>query len=412
MLDELIGKDPDEMTLVVVDTEIIMESAKFTRTMDTVADALTCVVPWEPGLDAKIDRLLSPYSYNECGLYLGGKLQSEAILYNVKNKRDNSGTVKELEIYTKTADIIDSTVIPPYEANNISLTDRCKQQCEPFGINVVVGDGVNLLTQARRVVTRQYVPGRTVTREIPGGIASISGILDLRPTIQRVRTRGTYRVTGTTTVYEEQKFSRVSAEQTDTIFDHLRKLARQRGLLLSCTKNGDLLITQANTQDAPVGTIEEVNPISLSHEYNFVGRDRYSMYRALASSSRSSRTRSASVARDLVVKAPRILTFSADDDLPGESGTAAMWRKNKSAADAMTIPFPVTSWYAPNGKLWEPNTTVTVVSDILGSRGFTFLITQVEFDYSASGAVATLQLKPPTMYTTGEITEPWLASAE
>jgi prophage tail gpP-like protein len=401
MLDELIGKQPDEMTLVIGDTEITMESAKFLRTMDTIADCLTCTIPWEPGLDEKIDRLTAPYSYSEAGVYLGGKLQSEAILYNVKHKRDNSGSVKELEIYTKTADIIDSTVIPPYEASNISLTDRCKQQCGPFGINVLIGDGINI-TQRQTIRSVQF-GGTGPGREIPAGIMAINGILDLRPTVQRVRI--TYR-----TVYVEPKFSRVSAEQTDTIFEHLKKLARERGFLLSCTKNGDLLVTRANTQDPPVGTIEDINPVALSQEYDFKGRDRFAMYRAIASSSRSGKPAGASVSRDPAVKAPRILTFSAGDDLPGEGGTAASWRKNKAAADAMTIPFPVTSWYAPNGKLWEPNTTVTVFSDLIGSNGFTFLITQVEYNYGASGTPATLQLKPPTMYTTGEIVEPWLAS--
>jgi len=134
------------------------------------------------------------------------------------------------------------------------------------------------------------------------------------------------------------------------------------------------------------------------------------MYRALASSSRSRRAGSAGVVRDPVVTAPRVLTFKADDNLPGEAPNAAVWRKNKSAADSMNISFPVTSWYAPNGKLWEPNTTVTVISPTIGLKGgFTFLITQVEYNFSASGANATLQLKPPTTYTTGEVIEPWLS---
>ena len=408
MPDELYGKDPDEMTLIIAGREVVCESMKLLRTMNTCADGLTAVLPWEPGLDAELDKITAPYSYSECSVYLGGKFQMAGLLYNVAQSRANEGTRKDLEIYSKTADIIDSTIIPPYEANNISLTARCKQQCEPFGIEVVLGDGVNLLRE-RRVVTRSFSSAGH-RRAIPAGIRSINRLLDLRPTTQEVKTNGTWRITGVRIIREEEKFRRVSAEQTDMIFEHLRKLAAQKGLLLSCTKWGDLLITKANVDGEPVGTITEESPLAMTYSASFSGRDRFAMYRALAPSSRSRRAGSAGVVRDPVVTAPRVLTFQADDNLPGEAPNAAVWRKNKSAADSMNISFPVTSWYAPNGKLWEPNTTVTVISPTIGLKGgFTFLITQVEYNFSASGANATLQLKPPTTYTTGEVIEPWLS---
>jgi len=403
--DQLAGKDPDELTLVIEGREIIVESARLLRTMDTCADALTALMPWEPGLDDELDQITRPYGYQAASVYIGGELQMEGLLYNVGQKLSSEGSSKDLEIFTKTADIIDSTVIPPYEASNISLTARCKQQCEPFGIEIVIGDGVNLIRE-RRVVSRRYTARR---REIPAGVQSIGGILNLRPTTQSVDTGGTWRITGTRIIREEERFSRVSAEQTDSIFDHLKKLASQKGLLLSCDKYGNLLITKANTEGEPVGTIDEIIPLTSAYETRFSGRDRFAMYRALASSSRSRRTGGAGVARDPVVTAPRVLTFQADDNLPGEAPNAAAWRKNKSAADSLGLSFPVNTWYAPNGKLWEPNTTVTVISPTIGIKnGFTFLISQVEFVYESSGISANLQLKPPTTYTTGEIIEPWL----
>ncbi len=379
------------------------------RTMDTGSDAFNCSMAWEPELDEELDEITSPYGYQECGVYLGGLLQMVGTLYNVKHISSPTGITKDLEIYTKTADIIDSTIMPPYEVSNMSLTERCKQQCEPYGIDVVIGDGVNLITE-RRVVVRRFIKGRPKPREIPPELLQMEEILGAFATPDpAVATKGTWKVTGTKTIKEEQKFARISAKQTDKVFDHLKDLAAQVGLLLSCTKWGDLIITKANTEATPVGTIEEINPIADSYNASFKGRDRFSVYRSIASSSKSSKTASASIARDPVVTSPRIMTFRAPNNLPGEALSAADWRKNKSAADAMTLPFPVNSWYAPNGKLWEPNTTVTVISPVIGIKtGFTFLINKVEFVYKADGISANLELKPPTVYTTGQIEEPWI----
>ena len=398
MSDRIPGKSKNELTLVIAGREVIVESANFLRTMDTCADALTASMPWEPGVDPELDKITRPFGYQDCSVYIGGELQMQGYLYDVQHTRDSSGTVKELKIYSKTADIIDSTVLPPYEANNISLTDRCKQQCEPIGISVAVAKGIDL-TVTKKIRETFTVPATVPTIERAGLLK-----FKFRPVvvdIPKVRFR---------TIREEFRFSRTTAEKTDTIFTHLSGLATQRGLLLSCTKYGDLLIVQPNIEDEPVGTIEEQTGVANVFSATFSGRSRFAIYRSLATSASGGRAQSASEARDKSVNRARFLTFSSGDNLPGEAKNAAEWRKNKSAADALNIGFPVNSWYAPNGKLWTPNTTVTVISPTIGlKKGFTFLISQVEFDYSASGATATLQLKPPSAYTTGEVIEPWLS---
>jgi prophage tail gpP-like protein len=374
---------------------IIVESASFVKTMDTGADACSVVMPWTPGLDQKIDEITAPYSYGDAKIFIDNVLQSEMILYNVQSRTNSSGTVRELEFFSKTADIIDSTVISPYEMNNVKLTDRCKQQCNPYGISVIVGeDAAASINETRRViVVTDY------KRNISGRYDPAAGAF------------GNYTLTPvkkSKLVTDEKKFPRVKAEPTETVWSHLSKLAAQRGLLLSCTKNGDLLITTANVNGKPVGTIEEgINSESDEYSAKFVGRNRFNTYRAIVKSS-GSKVATQQRATDSIVKSPRLLTFNADDNIPGEAKNAAEWRKNKSAADAMSISFPVNTWYAPNGTLWQPNTTVTVKSKTLGTeKGFTYLITRVTFDYKNSGCTAVLELKPPSVYTTGIIQEPW-----
>jgi len=350
MLDKLPGKLKNEMTLIIEGQEIIFSKGELFLSIDTCAHAFSCELPWFPGLDPKFDEITKPFSYSECGVYIGGALQMEGILYDITNTRNNSGTTKKLEIYSKTADIIDSSVRSPFSERNVTLLDRCNSQMKEFEIDVVLDAGVDV-----------------------GG-----------------------------------KFTRVEVEQTDNCFSELAKLASQRGLLLSCNKKGDLLIIKPNVDGQPVGTIQEENPIANTYTASFKGRDRFQRYEAIASSSKSSKTKLKQPAVDSGISRNRFLTFTASDSLPGEAKNAAEWRKNKSAADALTFNFPVNSGYAPNNELWSVNTTVTVKSEIIGAKkGFTFLISQVKFGYDTEGLVAELMLKPPKSYTTGEVNQPW-----
>jgi prophage tail gpP-like protein len=405
------------MTLIVEGREIIIDSGKLLRTMDTIADAFTATVPWEPGFDPGLDYALRPFGYQDCQIYIGNDLEMDGVLYNVSQRKKNDGIIKELEIFSRTADLVDSSVSPPYEANNITLSDRCRQQCEPFGIDVEIGNGVDLtvptLVAANRWLNYRRITDISDAQRLAMGRAGdiVVGQVYQTPSFRfRLNPDGTYSIDPLVQARREYRFPRVSAEQTDTIFEHLLKLAQQRGYLLSCTKHGNLLIVAPNIAGNPLGTIEDVNPMAESYEIKFTGRERWKYYRAIASSSRTGRAAAAGTAQDDVVTPPRKLTFTADDNLPGEAPNAAAWRKNKAAADALSIPFPVNSWYGPDGRLWMPNTRVTVVSDTIGlSDGFTFLISRVELKYAANGTTATLELKPPSAYSTDpEIQEPWL----
>ena len=118
------GKEKNEMTLICGGREIVVDNAKLVRTMDTGADAFSAIIPWEPGKDFKLDEATHHNAFSECGIYIEGNLVMTGTLYGVKQIRDRNGSSKELRIFTQTADIIDSTMIPPYEARNISLVER------------------------------------------------------------------------------------------------------------------------------------------------------------------------------------------------------------------------------------------------------------------------------------------------
>ena len=346
--DVLQQKEPDEITVEIDGIVITPHSAKIMRTMDTAADGATVSISWTPGVDPTLDKSLLPYSYSKAIVSIGNGPVVTGCIYSVSPSMSNSGMVKNLEIWSTTADIIDSTMRPPYEANNITLQQRAESILSAMGLSSVVDDGVDM-----------------------GGA-----------------------------------FSRVTAEPTDTIFEHLSKLASQRGILISSTPDGKLLFTKAKTTGQPVGTLEETQPMPIGWAATYDGRQRFNAYRAIGQSS-DWKSKSA-IAKDDNVPRSRFLTFTADDTTAGDIKKAAEWKRSKQLAEALTMPFPVSGWLAPNGTVWKENTLVTVISKVIHvPNGFTFLIKSVEFELGSDGKTATLNLVPPQVYTGEPIEDFW-----
>lgn len=342
---QLADKEPDELTIIVDGLEIQSSSARVVRTMDTGADGWTAVIPWTPGVNIDLDKRLQPYAYFPASVYIGGELTINGVLYSTGPAQLSNGLSNTLGGWSFTADAVDSTMPPPYERNKITLQQLANELMEPVGI-------------------------RALFEADPGG-----------------------------------QFDRVTSRRSDTRFGFLAKLAAQRGLLTSSTPSGDLLFTKA-ASGAPVGTITEQQPRALGWAAKFDGRRRFNAYRAVGQSPAANAK--AAVAIDSAVPRARSMTFTVDETTAGDIRAAAEWRRSKQLADALSIPFPVSGWLAPNGKPWRENTLVTAVSTILGiPNGFDFLIRGVEFEVDANGKQAVLDLVPPQVYTRDPIGDPW-----
>jgi prophage tail gpP-like protein len=358
------GKAKDAFTIVVNDTEIPVMSGKAQRCADTAASGWTAVIAFTEDDDA-LAVTLTPYKYPAAACYLGEKLVCKSRLYTVAPELTDAGRVCTLEGWSPTVDIIDSTSDAPYEAKNITLEQRARYLCEPFGIKVIFD-------------------------------------ADDRP------------------------FKRVTIRPTEKIFDHLAHLAAQRGVLISSTELGELKFMKAKdvfgALGASVGTIEEALPPGQEFKARFDGRQRYNVYKALAlSPGRKHKLKKGSKAKSVedpmvtlygTATKGRQLSFEVDELEGGEMATAAEWRRSKQMAEALTVSFPVSSWYAPNGALWKENTIVTVISrTMFVPDGFDFLIRSVEFDFGEKGATAVLGLCPPQVFTGEPIDEPWATAA-
>ncbi len=331
--------------------EIPVVSGSIIRTMDTASDAWTATIAWEPGDDLEIDRVTRPYGYEKSKAFIDNKEMVTGPLFTVKHVLDQSGSRKELVGYSATVSIVDSHLRPDqYEQNNVSLKERAEVLLKSYGLRVFAENGADVDT----------------------------------------------------------KFDRVVAKSSDKIFDHLRNLAKEKQVLVSSTPKGNLLFTKTNLTDPPVGVIEEatVNS-SLSYVSIFDGRKRFSIYRVTCQTPKK-KEKKVGISRDKNVPIQRYKNVSTSNTSAGSIQKISDWERSKTFADALKIPFPVPSWYDPDGKLWEPGTTLIVKSKTLGvPDGYKFLIKQAEFKFAANGEDAVLTLIPPETYTGEEIKEPW-----
>lgn len=342
------GKGENEFTLVIEGEEIPVETAQVVRTMDTAADGWTASTSWNPA-DERLAKVIKPYTYGAASVYLGPWLVVRGRLYIVAPSVDpEDGYSVRLEGFSPTVDIVDSNVRPPYEQKKVTLEQRALGLLEPFGINVIFD--------------------------------ADSGDV----------------------------FDRVTAQKEEKILDHLGKLAAQRSVLISSTTRGDLIFYQAKVTQS-VGILTDDLPPHQSSEAEFDGRKRFNVYRAIGPTpKRRSRNALEAVAKDDAVPRSRFLTFSADDATAGNIQSAADWRRSKQMAEALSVPYPVSGWYAPDGSLWRENTIVTVQSAALFiPDGFDFLIKSVTYNFDSDGPSAILDLVPPSVYTGQPLEEPW-----
>ncbi len=338
-LPQITNKKTESFTLISGGNEIPVMAGKVIRTMDTFADAWSATLANTASLRSKINL------FDTAEIYLGNDKILTGKLYERESEVTSTESKLNIGGWSHTADLIDSTVSPPFQYNRTTLKNLAEKLIKPTGIKVI------------------------------------------------------WESSNTT------KFRRVKIGKTEKIFSALNKLALQVGVVLSSDRDGNaLFVDPAST--GTVGTLKEGTSTLPSFKIKQDGRKQFSKYKVYGTGPRK---RISAISIDKNVPVSRMTTQTANDIENKDIQGAADYRRNLAVANMLTFDLPVVGWAAPNGKLWEENTLVTVDSPslFLPEGGFTFLIKQVGFDWSVSGVTATLSLVPPTVYTKEELIYPW-----
>jgi prophage tail gpP-like protein len=193
----------------------------------------------------------------------------------------------------------------------------------------------------------------------------------------------------------------------DTPYSVIEQHARYRQLLVYEDAYGNLVLNQATlpTKGASYPTIEEGKTLEAGGSL-FAMDQRFSEYvvRRLAIDSMSD-----------VGGGPDVLATFTDPGVPrfrrrsiiAETGDGAdfsvskargQWEAARRAGRSLAVNLTVDSWRNGSGKLWEPNTLVTVTAPSLRLQGVTWLISEVTYRRDETGTHADLVVMPPQAF--------------
>lgn len=342
------SREKGTFNLVIGNREVPVTAGRFKYGIDLLAFSWTGALPWMPGEDPELDKLIKRYSYSTSELYLGPTLVGTGKLYGKKPHVTKSGITVDLEFFSSTADIVDSTMTPPYEYGGETLKQIASGLCGDLGYEV--------------------------------DFSASTG----------------------------SAFDYVSAEKTETIGAFLQRLAVQRGMLCSTDERSRIRFLKAISSGKPVAHFKQGEPPWEAFDSDFDGRKRFAVYRVVGQSGDADDI--VSVAKDSSVKGHRQLTYTAGDVDTAGVKNSAEWRRSKALADALSQPITAPDWYDDNGNLWAPNTLITEEASALDLPDETkMLIRSVELSIDKEGGRrATLDVVPPFTLTGGAPEAPWI----
>lgn len=342
------SREKGTFNLVIGSRELPVTAGRFKRGIDLLVYSWTATIPWMPGEDPELDKLIKRYSYASSELYLGPTLVGTGKFYRKKPHVKKDGITADLEFFSTTADLADSTMTPPYEFYGETLKQLSGEICDAEGYEVLFSASVG------------------------------------------------------------KAFPWVAAEKTETKGAFLQRLAVQRAMLCSTDERSRVVFLKATASGKPVAHFKQGEPPWEEFDGDFDGRERFGVYRVVGQSGDADSI--LSVAKDPAVPGARQRTFTAGDVDTGNIKDSAEWRRSKALADALSQPISCPDWYDDNGNLFAPNTIISEEASALDLPDETsMLVRTVEYSIDKqAGRKATLEVVPPFTMTGGVPVAPWI----
>jgi prophage tail gpP-like protein len=337
--------DPNAITLQIEGENIPTASISVLLTFDTPSNGWAAEVS-HIGKGDIFYESYRPYQYKPCKVWVGNTYIGDTLLYNVDPKWDSSNGTARLEGFCPTVDFVDSVVEPPYQASGVTFEEWISQKAEPFGLPVEMQ------------------------------------------------------------VAEDKKFKRVKIDRATKAFDHFNGLAKERAYIIGNTPGGGLNVFDAPEDGPSVATFRESTDTPMeSGGAGFNGRNRFRKTVGYASGPRKNISETIV---DEYISRLRMTSTTVNDTDEVTILEAVRAARNKTLEDALTITIPIRNWYNDNGDVFWPGQFVMAQSDRLYINDpFKFIIKDVELIQNGSKRSGNLTVVPPTVYTGGELEDPW-----
>lgn len=318
------------------------QSVRITRGLKQVAstfelevpgELVPAIVPFQPCTLADDGEVLLTGYVTGCSIRVGARYSSTRIVGK-----------------SKTGDLVDSTL--PFgggfavtsQFNGYTLDAIARAVAEPFGIEVVIGPGVNV-----------------------GDV-----------------------------------FPDATFQRTETAFSFLEHHARLRAVLLTDNGAGNLVLATAGTARAPTDLVMGAGGNVAEAQGTLNGERRFSEYHVLSQAGikvtgADVLTNIEAVAYDGAVPRLRVSTVMAESaSMPGDAQVRANWDRAHASGEAVRALLTVPEWRA-NGALWDINQLARVDVPRLALAD-TYLIGAVDFRLDREGKRTILSVAPPSAF--------------
>lgn len=270
--------------------------------------------PFEPD-KADFRERFRPFSFKKVTVSIGSELAFTGRLLDVDPPLAPNERKVTISAYSLPAQLEDSDVparLVPMQTLNLTLSQIAQQLVDPFGFSVVV-DG------------------------------------DEGAKFKKVKT------------HQKKVDGKIEADQK--IQDFLGELARQRGLVITSTPEGNLKFWKSIAPGRPVARfVEGVQPLSEIIP-TFNPRQYYSEITGFTTAKRGRiGAKFTETNQRLSGGVLRAHNFKLDDVEKADAVTAVKGKIGRMFAAAVSYVIPLPTWRDPKGDLWKPNTTVTVKS--------------------------------------------------
>lgn len=198
-----------------------------------------------------------------------------------------------------------------------------------------------------------------------------------------------------------EPFKKVTINNSETVFETLSRLAKQRGVLLTTDGLGNLVITRAGNNRLRAALKEGVNIIAASG--TFSNRNRHSVYIAKGQHPGSNdlnleaANEPVAQVKDTGVTRYRPLIILAEENSTIDSLKKRItWQRNFNYGRGTKGVITVAGW-KDGGDVWKFNRLIKVESDSLGING-ELLISKANYKLDDNGTLTTLTLTRPEAY--------------
>lgn len=195
-------------------------------------------------------------------------------------------------------------------------------------------------------------------------------------------------------------FERVALAPGKKVLGFLSGLAKQRNLIVSSTPAGAVLFLRPEAGGVPRAHLQQGQSPFLSATPFFSPQEYYSHVTGLEPVLVGLGGSQFTVKNPRLAGVVRPITFEAPDTAAADVKAAVEAKAGRMFGNAASYSVGVSTWRDPAGKLWEPNSTITLTApDAMVYQAYDFTIRSVEFDRAARAESATLNLVIPGAFS-------------